>query len=341
MEPKNQAAAYNWIMDLYADVDPKTGYLIKYPKGVYGKKVKELVHYASSLSVEMKAIQHSRQTRTHPCCQYTFYVFQFLSDIVFPVVFAILASYMYYEWTPSEADSPILESNTTEWTAHGAGEWLGSSIRSVITVPIHFVVGAVDRGFHVEEAVSYFQSTGTKLFLLPLLFLFVYGSTKIMGRLLLHIQTLCSAHRRVWQLQELLIKETEEALERAISGIAKPILLIQYEQLLKREPTDSKAIVTRSADKLVLYRENLPMIRLGMLEQLSAEIKAIPFAELIQRGQLSSLYAKTIHALIRHADDELSATMFAFHEEINRIPTNIRTTISNQIQNVTRLAVSN
>ena len=294
-----------WISELYSDIHPATGYLVQKPKGAYGKQVKELVQYMSSLSVEMKTIRHSRQATVHPCLRYTYAVVQLLSEMVFPVLFATGVSYSYYHWNPplEVANIPVLADPPP---AQSAGKWLGSTVRSIIGVPITFLVNAVDRGLHVEEASQYIQTTGTKMFLLPVLFLGIYFLTKILGRLILHVHTLCTAHRRLWFLQELLLKETEEALERAIVGIVKPYLLTQYE----------RSISTRSCD-------TRPMDSSSLLNRISDDIKKIPFAELVKRGQLSALYAKTIHALIRHADEELSTTMFAFHEEINRIPDRI------------------
>jgi hypothetical protein len=315
---------HDWISDLHADMNPATGYLVKEPKGFYGKRVKELVQYARSLSVEIKAIQHSRQARTHPCLQYFFSVFQFLSDTVFPVLFALIASYYYYSWAAPVEEQPVLiQSNTTsEWTSHSAGEWLGNSIRSVLSVPVQFVAGTLDRGLHLEEAVNYMQSTGIKVFLLPLLFLVVYIATKILGRLIIHVQTLCSAHTRVWFLQEVLLNETDAALERAIVGFVRPHLITEYEKLLPREESSTKIVTRSDTLKLSLYQDQLPVLRMQLFETIAAQVRATPFAELIQRGNMSALYAKTIHALIRHADEDLSSTMFAFHEEINQIPHN-------------------
>jgi len=238
--------------------------------------------------------------------------------MVFPVLFATMASYSYYQWNPSMelTDDTLVATESIDVTstvAQSAGQWIGSTARWIVGVPVTFLVNVVDRSLHIEEASQYIQTTGTKMFLLPVLFLGIYFLTKILSRLIHHVYTLCTSHRRVWFLQELLLKETEEALERAIVGIAKPYLFTQYERLLSRDEISLKPVVTRSSDT----RISDPRI---LLNRISDEIKKIPFAELVKRGQLSTLYTKTIHALIRHADEELSTTMFAFHEEINRIP---------------------
>jgi len=78
------------------------------------------------------------------------------------------------------------------------------------------------------------------------------------------------------------------------------------------------------------YTGNPTLLRDSILDRLSGDIKAIPFAELVRVGQLSPIYAKTIHALIRHADEELSSTMFAFHEELSRLPD----TVSSRLQDI-------
>lgn len=346
-----QQTVFDWIKDVHADTDNKTGYLVKHPTGVYGKKVKELVRYFLSLSVEVKAIEQSRRVRVHPCFQYFFAILRFLSEFVFPVVFAVAASYAYYHQSsdeaaeiPNSAPSPPIEKGR-DWVAAAAaiataaGRRLGTTVRSIVTVPVTFVAHAVDRGLHLEEAATYVQTTGVKMLLLPVLFLSVYFLTKLLARLASHIYAMCAAHRRVWTLQQILLSETEEALERAIGGLLKPTMRTCYEQMLGVQR------VTRSAGKqgqgaLVLresvgtlvttYTGSPTLLRDSILDRLSADIKAIPFAELVRIGQLSPTYAKTIHALIRHADEELSSTMFAFHEELSRLPD----TVSSRLQDI-------
>jgi hypothetical protein len=177
------------------------------------------------------------------------------------------------------------------------------------------------------------------MLLLPVLFLSVYFLTKLLARLASHIYAMCAAHRRVWTLQQILLSETEEALERAIGGLLKPTMRTCYEQMLGVQR------MTRSAGKLgqgalvlrdplgtlvTTYTGNPTLLRDSILDRLSADIKAIPFAELVRIGHLSPTYAKTIHALIRHADEELSSTMFAFHEELSRLPD----TVSSRLQDI-------
>jgi len=342
---------YHWLSDVQGDIDESTGYLVAHPKGIFGKKVKELVRYTKSLSVEVKAIHHSRRTRLHPCLQSLGSILHFLSEFVCPVVFAAAAAYAYYQWTPTEVDSPpILPSiNTTttnasdtgpfDWlpSARQAGQFVGSSLRSIITAPVDFLTNAVDRGLHVEETVAIVQSTGTKLILLPLLFGAVYFLVKLTSRLLVHAQTLCSAYSRVWHLQDLLLTETDQALERAITGLLKPALRTHFEQMLEGRVltrATSSALTTGASTERSLvhlnsiYRNNLPLLRTTLLDRLSSDLKTIPFAELVRLGQLPPTYTKTIHALIRHADEELSQTLFAFHEELHRLPDTIQRRVS-------------
>lgn len=338
------------MKDLHSDTNPKTGYLLEAPKGAYGKKVKELVHYFSSQSVELKAIRHSRKIKPNACCLYGFYIFQFLSEYVFPIAFAVLASYFYYTWTPT--NSPVEEAapfdsieNTTEtkgwfgWMPNSdvAGQWVGSALRSVVATPLSFVVNAVDRGLHAKEAMEAVQLTGTKLFLLPLLFIAVYFLTKIVGRVCVHLQSLCASQRRVWDLQELMIQETEEALERAITGLSKPFLLKTYEEFLALPTESTQQIVPANQTITTLtkvYQHNYPLLQMNLHDRLATEIKQIPFPELVRRGGLSQSYTQILHQLVRYADEELSSTLFAFHEEIHKVPATIQSRLMDAGQSV-------
>jgi len=346
-----EQTTYTWMKDLHSDTNPKTGYLVEAPKGAYGKKVKELVNYFSGQSVELKAIRHSRKIKPNACCLYGFYIFQFLSEYVFPIAFAVLASYFYYAWTPPEIvdDPPSFPSieNTTEiktgwfsWIPNSdvAGQWVGSTVRSIVSIPLSFVVNVVDRGLHATEAMEAVQVTGTKLILLPLLFVAVYFLTKIVGRVLVHLQSLCASQRRVWDLQELLIRETEEALERAITGLCKPFLLKTYEEFLTLPCTaQSQQIVPTNQAITTLtrvYQHNYPLLQINLHDRLATEIKQIPFPELVRRGGLSQSYTQILHQLVRYADEELSSTLFTFHEEIHKVPTAIQSRFVDATQSV-------
>lgn len=65
------------------------------------------------------------------------------------------------------------------------------------------------------------------------------------------------------------------------------------------------------------------MMRTNLLDRLSTEIKRIPFPELVRRGGLSQSYSNAMRQLIRYADEELSSTLFSFHEEISSVPLRI------------------
>ncbi len=359
-----QTATHEWMEDLHRDTNPETGYMIKHPQGVYGKKVKEIVQYASSQSVELKAIRHSRRIRPHACLLYVSYVFQFLSDYVFPVAFAATASYVYYQWTPPlvsedvpsstvlkqpESVNGTTSSGWFDWipSSGEAGDWLGSTLRTVVSVPVTFVAHTIDRGLHVQEVGTYLHSSGSKLVLLPILFLGVYIFTKVLCRLLIHIQSLCASHQRLWALQEMMLTETEEALERAVTGMLRPALLTLYETLLLPSPTSSQIVSAEQQSVLVLadrYRGNVSMMRTNLLDRLSTEIKRIPFPELVKRGGLTQSYANAMRHLIRHADDELSGLLFSFHEEIHSAPARLRHQVAGMaegtVQGATRVASS-
>ena len=333
-----QTNTHEWMADLHKDVNADTGYIAKHPKGVYGKKVKELVQYASSQSVEMKAIRHSRRVRPHACLVYFAYVFHFLSEYVLPIVLSTASAYLYYQWTPEPVAflPPVpkpIETNTTssgwfDWVPSSdvAGDWLGTTLRSIVAVPVTFVAHTVDRGLRVQEVSSYLQSSGSKIILLPLLFVAVYLLTKLVCRLMIHIQSLCASQQRLWNLQEMMLTETEEALERAVTGILRPALLTAYETLLLPPPSSTQLVSAEQGALLLLantYRGNVPMMRTNLLDRLSTEIKRIPFPELVRRGGLSQSYSNAMRQLIRYADEELSSTLFSFHEEISSVPLRI------------------
>jgi hypothetical protein len=207
----------------------------------------------------------------------------------------------------------------------------------VASVPISFVAHTIDRGLHVQEVGEYLQSSGSKIVLLPLLFLAVYLFTKVVCRLLIHVQTLCASHQRLWTLQELLLTETEEALERAVAGMMKPTLLTVYETLLLPAPPSTQLVPAEQAALLQLatnYQTNLPMMRTNLLDRLATQIKQIPFPDLVRRGGLSPSYTNVMRQLIRHADEDLSATLFSFHEEIHSAPARLAHQAQGALQGV-------
>ena len=348
-------AVHEWLTDLHIDTNPKNGYIVHSPKGIYGKKIKELVQYFSSQSVELKAIHHSRRSKPNVFTTYLFHIFQFLSEYVLPICIALYISYVYYTWntnTSSSSSAEILSSTdtsavSTSWydsipSPTEAGKWVGSNIRSIVSVPVSFIAHTVDRGLHIQEAVETVQTTGSKLIITPMLFLGVYVITKLLCRVIIHLRSLCVSQRRIWNLQEFIIQETEEALERAITNIVRPFLIVNYEEMLVRPSPSTSEIVLKKQGTVALvqlYKENLPLLRTNLIERITSTVKQVPFAELVKRGGLSSLYNNTLHQLIRHADDELSKAMFTYHEDIHKasmVQSNIINAGNYAIQGTTR-----
>ena len=337
-----QRTAQEWMADLYVDTNPQTGSIVQSPKGVYGRHVQELVHYFSNQSVELKAIRHSRLTKPNVMILYIGYVFQFLSEYIFPVGLALYVSHTYYysvpysNWNlnlnsnsvesnvPAAATEDVSDTSWFHWAPSptDAGKWLGSTLRGIASTPVTFLAHTFDRGLHVQEAMNTLHTTGSKFVFTPLLFVAVYITTKLLCRCIIHIQSLCASQRRVWNLQEIIIQETEEALERAITDILRPFLLENYEEMVA-PPSSISEIVSTHHGALALaqtYKENLPLMRMNLINRISTVIKRMPFAELVKRGGLSPMYNDTLRQLVRYADEELSNTIFTFHEEIHKIP---------------------
>lgn len=332
--------AHEWMNDLHSDINQKTGYLNESPRGVYGKKIRELVNYFSNQSVELKAIRHSRSMKPNIIIEYLFYIFNFLSEYVFPMVFAVLACYVYYYSIPININIPEPPSfpppnpETNSWydwipSSAEAGQWFGTNIRTVLSIPVSFVANVVDRGIHVQEIVETVQASGSKVVLTPILFIAVYVLTKIVCRVLIHLRTLCVAQRRVWDIQQIIILETSEALERGVTSIVRPLLIKQYEELMCLPPQSSTKLVKANTTTVMIqsYEGNFPLLRMNIFELLTSNVKRLSFAEVLKRGGLSQTYNQAIHNLIRHADDELSNTMFNFHEEINKVPEAIQSRV--------------
>ena len=313
-----------WISDIHADVDPATGYLVKQPRGVYGKKIKELVQYTCSMSTELGAIRHSRSLRTHPCVLCAAQIIYFISDTVLPVLLAVSASYAYYSSTgeetlPEQEEDVTVTVQEDNWLieAFNMGSWIGDAVRYTVSVPLLFVAGTLDRVIHVSEAYQYLYMSSNKLFLTPLLFVCVYLSAKIMFQLLWHMYSLCASHGRLRLSEDLLIQETESAVERGITSLVRPLILHHYEELLSAPPRRRR----RRNSLVETYQDHVPMLQHSVYERVAIEIQRIPFTDILKCGNVSPLYIKSIHALIRHADEELSSVMLAFHETLSKIPT--------------------
>lgn len=323
-------------MDMRTDIHPNTGYIVPSPKGVYGKQIKELTQYICSRSPELNAIKQSRRFKTSTYCLYLFEVFKFLANYVLPLASALYIAYMYYttDFTASlpqtipESIDPIIdftnttptppEPTTTTTTTIGswitnvlpspsdAGIWLGSTLQWIVSGPIQFVGNTLDSALNL----SYFAGKAEKLFYTPFVAVAVYFSTLFVLRFLINLQTLYSAQIRLWNYQELILQETSQVIERAITQIAQPYLLNQYDAILKGNSDPS----------LQLYNDNYSLAQITMIERLSIRIKTIPFHELLKQGGVSPQYMTGIFMLIKHADEELGQIMFRMSQELNRLP---------------------
>jgi len=322
-------------MDMRTDIHPNTGYIVPDPKGLYGKQIKELTQYICSRSPELNAIKQSRKLKTSTYCLYLFEVFKFLANYVLPLASALYIAYMYYttDFTtslPSEIADPVnsvidTTTNTTPtepitvgtvlgtWynsinnipSPSDAGIWLGSTLQWFASGPIQFIGNTLDSALNL----SYFAEKAEKMFYTPFVAVAVYFSTLFVLRFLINLQTLYSAQITLWNYQDLILQETSQVIERAITQIAQPHLLNQYDAILKGH-----------SNAIQLYNDNYSLAQLTMIERLSIHIKTIPFHELLKQGGVSPQYMTGIFMLIKHADEELGQIMFRMSQELNQLP---------------------
>lgn len=334
--------AGQWLTDMRTDIHPNTGYIVPDPKGLYGKQIKELTQYICSRSPELNAIKQSRRLKSSTYCLYLFEVFKFLSNYVLPLASALYIAYMYYvtDFTASltqtipESVDPIIDfTNTTpippdsttttttttttigDWITDSiqtipspsdAGIWLGSTLQWIVSGPVQFVGNTLDSALNL----SYFAGKAEKLFYTPFVAVAVYFATLFVLRFIINLQILYSAQIRLWNYQDLILQETSQVIERAITQIAQPHLLNQYDAILKGQMDTS----------LQLYNDNYSLAQLTMIERLSIRIKTIPFHELLKQGGISPQYMTGIFMLIKHADEELGQIMFRMSQELNQLP---------------------
>jgi hypothetical protein len=320
-----------WYQDLFLDTDPKTGYLIKEPKGFYGSRIKQLVHYVFQQSNEVKAIQTNQQIRTSSLSIYIFHVFKYLIEYILPALFALAAAYLYYssaDSVPSKSsqDSLVSLDNVTETglysAAQTAGTYIGDFARSLLSVPVGFATSTVDRVLHVQEGLDFFQTYGYKFIYTLLIGFSVYCISLLLFRLLLNIQHLISKQWTLWKVQGLFLKETQETIERAITSTIRPFLLKSYEQLLCQTSEGmSNQQKTRAFVKsmYLTYTNDLSMLRSMFFERAEAHIKTIPFSELLVQGQVSKQYLNGLYRLIRDSDQQLSMLLFDLNQEIAQV----------------------
>ena len=349
-----QGKASTWLTEIQQDIHPNTGYLVQTPSTLYGKKVKETVHYICSQSPHYKAILHSRAMRPSACIKYCYEVFKFLADYVLPVMVAFTISYIYYTSydTPIILSAPVSLNQTMptpvnrrpadlfDWstlsnnlpTPEEAGTWVGTTLRQAAAVPITFVATAIDRGLHVTETATYVADKGSQLFWTPVLFLTLYFSTIVVLRFLLNLRALASVESALWNYQQILLTETEQAIERAITSIMRPACTKQFESLLLESSHDDDVSGNQLAlpNRIVFerihatYQTNFDLLPVVLFDRITNNIKRIPVPRLLAMGNLSPEYMKCIHKLIRLADEELSTTMLEFNEELARVPNRIK-----------------
>jgi hypothetical protein len=160
----------------------------------------------------------------------------------------------------------------------------------------------------------------------------VYLLTLLGFKLLLNIQHLVAKQWTLWSAQQLFLQETEETVERAITSIVRPFLIKSYEQLLcqtsEGEPMNQK---TRAFVKsmYLAYNNDLNMLRESLFERAETHVKAIPFSELLNQGQISKQYLSGLYQLIRDSDQQLSMLLFDLNHELARIPTESKRLLMN------------
>jgi hypothetical protein len=310
---------HQWLEDMNRDIDIHTGYLIKNPLGIYGKRVKELVNHALSQSSEVKAIQNSRSAKPHPFMVYTFQVCKFLAEYVLPIVIAALISYTYY--TASETKEPLPKTfkyrpTTPLNSAMETGGFLGEFAHGLLSVPVGIILGFMDKGLRLSEIGDYMVKSRNTIVYTPILFVMVYFMTLFVFRFLLNLYTIWRAEKTLWAYQEVVLLETERTLERGITNILRAQLLDFYHAYMNS--TGNSQIAVQMRDLKSKFPDQ--GIRMAILDRLSHEIKLYPFADLMTRGNVSQEYLKGVHMLIRHADNSLSTTMFNLNRDIINIP---------------------
>ena len=321
-----------WFQDLFLDTDPKTGYLVKEPQGFYGSRLKQLVRYVYQQSNEVKAIQTNQRLKASSICIYLFHVVRFLSEYILPAVFAMAAAYLYYYSAENvSATSPLIQvipinktNNITLYSiAQGAGTFIGDFARELLSVPVSFATSTVDRVLHVQEGLDFFQSHGHKLLYTPLIALGVYFGSFLLLRFLLNLQQLISKQTTLWAAQGLFLQETQETIERAVIGSMKPFLIKSYEGLLHQTSDDQKTNPkTRALIQSIYltYNNDLNMLREALFNKAETHIKAIPFSELLIKGQVSKQYLNSLYRLIRDSDQQLATVLFDLNQELGRTP---------------------
>ena len=284
-----------------SDIDPTTGYIVANPKTVYGQQIKTLTNYVCSQSAEVNAIKHSRRIRSSRFCVYMFHVLQFLATYVLPVATASTVGYLYY--TMDFSPAPVLPVTNSIPSVADAGAWLGSSVQWIVATPFSFVGNTLNSALNLTYIWD-------KALYTPIIMTVTYFATFLILRVLLNLQTIWSTEQKLWNYQELILQETHQVIERAITKIVQPC---------------------------VLFYSQSPRGRLTLHESLSVHIKRLPFYWLLRHGSVSPQYMKGIYNLIKSADDELSEIMFHMVEEMNRVPGQLTNGVRRTVSTLTTL----
>ena len=207
--------------------------------------------------------------------------------------------------------------------AQGAGTFIGDFARNLLSVPMEFATSTVDRALHVQESLDFFQMYGYRCINAVLLGFSVYLLSLLVFRLLLNIQTLVFKQWILWNAQLLFLKETEETIERAITGIVRPFLIKSYEQFLcqtSENPSMKQKTKAFIKSMYLAYNNDLTMLREALFERAEAYIKTLSFSELLTQGQVSKQYLNGLNRLIKNSDRQLSMLLYDLNDELARIP---------------------
>jgi len=339
--PATTPTAQAWMEDMNRDTDIHTGYLVKQPQGVFGRRIRELINHTISQSSEVKAILNSRKAKPHPFTIYAFHICKFLAEYVFPILLACSISYMYY--TGSQTDpEPVPEAppkpykyrpqETSFKAAVHTGGWIGDFTHGILSIPIGFLLGFVERGLRISEIGHYMVNSRNTFIYTPILFVFVYFGTLFLSRFLLNLYKIWQVEQTLWSYQEVVLQETESTLERAITGLIRPHLLDYFHAYMNTEPENPVTVHMREL-KLEFAGQD-EGIRLSILDILSHKIKMMSFPDLMCQGNVSAEYLEGVHKLIRLADEDLSKTLFRLNRDIAAIPGTVASRFKMKKENV-------
>ena len=337
------SVAQGWMEDMNRDTDINTGYLVKQPQGVFGRRIRELINHTMSQSSEVKAILNSRKAKPHPFATYAFHICKFLAEYVLPILLACSISYMYYTVSQPEPE-PVPEAppkpykyrpqETSFKAAVHTGGWMGDFTHGILSIPIGFLLGFVERGLRISEIGHYMVNSRNTFVYTPILFVFIYFATLFLSRFLLNLYKIWQAEKTLWSYQEVVLQETEWTLERAITGLLRPHLLDYFHAYMNTEPENPVTVHVREL-KLEFAGQD-EGVRMSILDILSHKIKMISFPELMCQGNVSTEYLEGVHKLIRHSDEDLSKTLFRLNREIAAVPGSVAALFTRKKENVAK-----